>query len=110
MSAVAEDDEKEQAENDLVTGKEDLLEKERAALAKREIALQKKELEMIERLELLEVREKNLSMLDDLDGLTRDDINLEDDEEPAQIPPASSLQRPTGKGPGPKDKENQSED
>ena len=110
MSAVAEEDEKEQAENDLVTGKEDLLEKERAALAKREIALQKKELEMIERLELLEIREKNLSMLDDLDGLTRDDINLEDDEEPAQIPPASSLQRPTGKGPGPKDKEDQSED
>ena len=39
-------------------------------------------------------------MLDDLDGLTRGDINLEDDEEPAQIPPASSLQRPTGRDPG----------
>ena len=45
--------------------------------------------QVIEREETVEVRENNLAAMDDLDGLTSDQLNLQDDEEPAVIPPPS---------------------
>ena len=71
--------------------KEEFLERERKKLAQKELILQRKELEMIEREELIETREKNLSALDELEGLTQEDINLKDDQEPARIPPPSAF-------------------
>ena len=44
------------------------------------------------------MREKNLAMMDELDGLTKEDINLTDDQEPAKIPPPSSFPNITSPG------------
>ncbi|UPR04789.1 cyclic nucleotide-binding domain-containing protein [Chloropicon primus] len=76
--------------DDVLLGEKEQIDKLKSELAKRELQLQKKELEVIEREERIEVREKNLSMMDDLDGLTRDDVNLEDNEPVAKIDPPSS--------------------
>jgi CRP-like cAMP-binding protein len=66
---------------------EDEIAKMKTELAKRELALQEKEVDLINREEKMEDREKNLSMLDELEGFTSDNINLEDNEEPAKVPP-----------------------
>ena len=78
---------KEEKEEEYLKPDEDEIAKLKALLAQRELALQQKEVDLIAREEKIEVREKNMSQFDELEGFTKDNINLEDNEEPAKIPP-----------------------
>lgn len=102
MEGIDEDAEREgnvdgndrrESNEDIPDLSKDFFEKQRSILARRELALQQKELEVIEREEKVEFRERNISTLDDFAGLTQDDINLTDSQEPAKIPPPTMLNR-----------------